>query len=208
RDLAERHGNLVQLIVQGYGSWGALLVSGDHVGTMAMADTILSLAQREGTSASLAFAYAAQLLSRFFRGELLGCEEHLANWSKYAAEPAFLQYPGAFGHVMGQSAINAWTMGRSDLARERLDRVLAFARDSNNPYELAEAQHMEWWLCDSLGDAERSSNAARRTLAVCEEHGFPWFAAFARAQLSILRARFGEREGIEAITDTVNITAN
>src|SRR5215469_5447442 len=208
RDLAEKHGNLAQLVLQGYGSWGALLVSGDHVGAMAMADTILGLAQREGTSASLAFAHAAQLLSRFYRGDLVGCEQHLAQWSNYGTEPTFLQYRGAFGHVMGQSAINAWTMGRSDVARERLARALAFARDSNNPYELAEAQYMECWVYERLRDAERSEDAAERTLAVCEEHGFPWFAAFARAQLGLLRARSGAREGFDAINDTVNSTAN
>lgn len=57
RTLAENSGNLVQFVLQGFGIWRSVFVSGDHHGPVALADRILDLAQREGSDASLAFAY-------------------------------------------------------------------------------------------------------------------------------------------------------
>src|ERR1700747_35667 len=77
-ELAEQNGNLAELVLHGYGAWNVALVSGDHAGAMAIADSILGFAQRDGTSATLAFAHAARLGSSFFRGEAVGAEEPLA----------------------------------------------------------------------------------------------------------------------------------
>ena len=62
RDLAAKTGNLAQLVLQGYGAWNVALVSGDHPGAMAITRALLSFAQRDGTSATFAFAHAAHLL--------------------------------------------------------------------------------------------------------------------------------------------------
>jgi len=210
RELAEKNGSLAPLVFQGYVAWGAALGAGDHTGATAIADTILRLAQRDGTDASLAFAHAARLLSCFFQGDLVGCEEHLASWNAYSTAPPFLGFPGAFGQVMGQSAHNVWTMGHADVARERIARGLAFAGQSNRPFELAVAHQLEAWLYHGLRETERSTNAWKRSLAISEEHGIPWFATLARVGLGANRALFdGEREGIDqlknGLTDSVGI---
>jgi hypothetical protein len=200
RELAERNGSLAQLVFQGYVAWGAALVAGDHTEATAIAETIVSLAQRDRTDASLAFAHAARLLSCFFRGDLVGCEDHLRSWNAYCAAPQFRQFPGAFLHVMGQSAINVWIMGHADVARERIAKGLAFAGESNSPFEVVVAHHLEAWLYRCLRENERSTNAAKRSLAVSEEHDIQWFAAAVRGVLGANRAQFdGEREGIDQL---------
>jgi class 3 adenylate cyclase len=79
--LAEKGGNLAQLIMQLFwteiGAWN----SGDISGSAALADQILDLAQREGSPTSLGFAHNAQLTVRFYLGDLVGAEEHFARWS-------------------------------------------------------------------------------------------------------------------------------
>jgi tetratricopeptide (TPR) repeat protein len=209
RELAEQNGNLAELVLHGYGAWNVALVSGDHAGAMAIADSILGFAQRDGTSATLAFAHAARLGSSFFRGEPVGCEEHLAFWSPHSAEPVFRQFPGAFAHVIGQTAINAWTMGHADVARERMARGLAFARDTNRPLDLAAAHLYESWLHLRLRETEQASDAARRALAISETHGVSWFAAVPRAMLGAIRARLGAaKEGLDLIKSGLTRMAN
>src|SRR5262249_6441541 len=92
------------------------------------------------------------------------------------------------------SAINAWTMGHADVARERIARNLAFAGESNSPFDLAWAHQQESWLYSCLRENERFISAAKRSLAISEEHGFPWIAASGRVFVDLNRAQYqGER---------------
>src|SRR5262249_3962985 len=59
RTLAEKAGNLDQLIRQVYATWATVHNSGDHLGAAALADHLLELAQREGSPANLGFAHMA-----------------------------------------------------------------------------------------------------------------------------------------------------
>ena len=63
RDLAEKGGNLAQLVVQVFGIWRSVIVSGDYSTAGLLADQILDLAQREGSPASFGFACHAQMCS-------------------------------------------------------------------------------------------------------------------------------------------------
>ena len=56
RDLAEKSGNLAQLVVQVFGIWRSVFVAGDYSTAGLLADRILDLAQREGSPASFGFA--------------------------------------------------------------------------------------------------------------------------------------------------------
>ena len=52
------------------------------------------LLEREGSHTSLAFAHAAQVDVRFFRGDFVGVEEHLARFSDFLEAADFRQFPG------------------------------------------------------------------------------------------------------------------
>ena len=49
RDLAEKGGNLAQLVLQVYGIWRSIVNTGDYSTAALLADRILHLAQREGS---------------------------------------------------------------------------------------------------------------------------------------------------------------
>ena len=70
RDLAEKSGNLAQLVAQVFGIWRSFFITGDYSTAALLADRILYLAQREGSPASLGFACRAQVDVSFYRGDL------------------------------------------------------------------------------------------------------------------------------------------
>jgi hypothetical protein len=57
--------------------FGAVILSGDYPGATRVADQIHDLAQHEGSKTSLGFAHFAQIVARYYRGDLVGLEEHL-----------------------------------------------------------------------------------------------------------------------------------
>ena len=66
RDLAEKGGNLAQLVAQVFGIWRSVIVSGDYSTAALLADRILDLAEREGSPASFGFVCRAQVDVSFF----------------------------------------------------------------------------------------------------------------------------------------------
>jgi tetratricopeptide (TPR) repeat protein len=201
--LAEKCGNLAQLVLQRFKFWASAFGSGDHPFAAALADQILDLAQREGSPTSLALAHNAEQSVHCLRGDLIGAEKHFACWNRFREAVADTRLPGAPGAVvvpMGVAIRCAWTMGYADKAREHMARLIAFTHDSENPYDLAFGRVIEsWWLC-YLKEPERAQAAATQALALCEEHGFPYLINLARTMVGWARAQLGStREGVSII---------
>jgi tetratricopeptide (TPR) repeat protein len=135
RALAEKGGNLAQLVLQAFASFGAFVVWGDYASASALADQILDLAQREGSYTSLGFAHAAQVYVRFFRGDLVGVEEHFTCLSSFVEAACFTQFPGALANTLGFASLSAWMLGHADSARARIAQAIALARDDKNGFD-------------------------------------------------------------------------
>jgi hypothetical protein len=69
--LAEKSGNLAQLILQLSAIRAGATVSGDHPSATALADRMLDLAQREGSPTSLGLAHFAQLSATLTQHQLV-----------------------------------------------------------------------------------------------------------------------------------------
>ena len=81
--LAERSGNLTQLV-----NWMAsrcltVFFSGDFPAVVSLADQALELSVRQGSSANLAFVHALQVLARHQLSDLDGAERHFEAGLKY-----------------------------------------------------------------------------------------------------------------------------
>jgi hypothetical protein len=61
RDLAEKGGNLAQLVVQVFGIWRSLFMSGDYSTAVVLADRILYLAQRSSAARVKAWRLSARV---------------------------------------------------------------------------------------------------------------------------------------------------
>jgi class 3 adenylate cyclase len=200
RELAEKGGNLAQLVAQVFEIWRSLFGTGDYSTAALLADRILELARREGSPASFGFACSAQVQVHLLRGDLAGADEHFARWSSFLSAPGFRQVLGAAVIAIGSAGQLAWALGRADIARERVARATAFARESNHPYDLAVARVFESRLLCLQRAPERAELAASQALAISDEHGFPIPRNQSRSMLGWARAQLGRAgEGVALI---------
>jgi class 3 adenylate cyclase/tetratricopeptide (TPR) repeat protein len=200
RDLAEKGGNLPQLIQQIFGVWSTVFVGGDYPGATVLADQLRNLAQREGSLKSLAFAEHARQSVSFYSGKLLVVEGHFARLGELLEAADYRQIPTAVVVVIGDATFSARILGHIDAARARIAQLIGFTRDEQNPYHLAFARCFESWLHLSLGEPQRAEAAATQTLALSEEYGFPFFTNCARIAVGRARAELGHAgEGVSLI---------
>jgi predicted ATPase len=147
RVLAEKLGNLSQIVRQETRTWGAVLTNGNYASAAAIADHILDLAQRQGHDTEhLALALNAQVQTRFYGGDLVGAEEQFARLSELIRTAGLRQAAGITPITIGVIGLGAWILGRADSAHERMARAVAFARDSKQPFNLAMALLFEGYL--------------------------------------------------------------
>ena len=200
RELAEKSGTLAQLVAQVHGVWRGVGVTGDYTTAGLLADRILALAQREGSPASFGFACIAQVVASFSSGDLAGVEQYFGRWSGFLNEDGLRQIPGAAVLAIGIASWCAWALGRADIARARIARMIAFAKDSNSLYDLASARRFESWLYCWLRESQRAEVAAAQALAIAEEHGFLTLRGVTLPPLGWARAQLGgTAEGVALI---------
>jgi class 3 adenylate cyclase/tetratricopeptide (TPR) repeat protein len=200
RALAEKSGKLDQLVPQLNGAFAAALVSGDLPAASNLADQILDFARRKEDPVSLGFAHMDQVLVRYYRGDLAGAEAHFAAGTPFFEARSFRRFPAGFVSALNHASLNAWTIGRADLAEQRINQALATARANKSPYDLAYAFFVAGWLYCLLGQPERSEPLAAQAVALCDEHGFPHFGGLARVALGHTTARLGRaQDGVSII---------
>jgi tetratricopeptide (TPR) repeat protein len=193
RLLAEKSGSLSQLIREEAKIWRAVITAGDYAGAIALADRILDLSHGDGDHpARMVFALNAQMQTRFYTGDLQAVEEHYERLSPLIDTLGEKQAPGNNIVAIGIACLTAWVLGRSISARQRIERALAFAQKSKNPYDLAMALH---FLANLYASAERDPDRAEETaaqlLALSEKNGFSYAASLALGPLGWARAQKG-----------------
>src|SRR6266481_209967 len=200
RALAEKGGNLMQLVQRLHGTWQAVQVSGDYAAAAALADQLLDLAQREGSTVSLGLAHQAQLISRYWSGDLVGAEQHFERGSMFFEASGFKQVSGAAALTFCYSSLNAWTIGRADTARDRMRRAIAAAGESNSHFDLAMAQKVAAELHLYLRDPEMAEMLASQAVALSDQYGFALGRRFSQICLGRARGQLGHAgEGIALI---------
>src|SRR5215468_1604584 len=201
RVLAEKVGNLSQLVRQETRTWGAVLTAGNYAGAMTIADRILGLAQRQcHDTAHLAFAHYTQVQTRFYSGDLIGAEEQLSCLNELIRTVGLKQIAGIAPITIGVTGLGAWILGRADSARERIARAMALARDSNQPYDLAMALLFEGYLHRFQGEPRQVEAVGVQLLSLSEEHGFAYACDLARGLIGWARAQLGRTaEGVSLI---------
>src|SRR6516225_8925184 len=172
RVLAEKVGNLSQIVRQETRTWGAVLTNGDYARAAAIADHILDLAQRQGHKTEhLALAHYAQVQTRLYRGDLIGAEEQFARLSNLTQTVGLRQAAGIAPITIGVIGLGAWILGRADSAHQHIARAVAFARDSRQPFDLAMALLFEGYLHRFQREPRQAEVAGTQLLSLSEEHG-------------------------------------
>jgi tetratricopeptide (TPR) repeat protein len=204
--LAQRSGELRELVASMAGRSFQALIVGALSNAAALADEALELARRERNPTSLALLHLQQLMVHFYRGDLAGAEGYFTNGLTFFDDPGFKRNPvGTAIAVFGWASWTAWMLGRADVARERLAKM-RLAVNPANPHDVAWSNAREADLHVLMRENESAEASAARALALCEQHLFPSDAGDSRCALGHARAQLGHaadgialiRQGIDA----------
>jgi tetratricopeptide (TPR) repeat protein len=207
--LAEKSGTLARLVDSVMSRCIIAVTSGDVPAASALSDQALGLAVREGSPTRLGAAHALHILTRFYRGDLTGVEEHFTTGLTFFDDPGFRQFPGTAVFAFAFAGFNAWLLGRADVARDRMAQAMA-AADPNNPYDLAYSEFCAAQLRMLLREYDHAEALAAQALARSEKQQFPHVAAMSRSVLGQVRAQRGRategvaliRQGIAGLLET------
>ena len=186
--LAEKIGNLKQLLNWMFSRYIVLLVSGELSASAALADQALEIALREGSPASLGMAYGQKMFTCNWAGDPAGTEQHFTQWIKFFGDPAFRQLPGALVAGFSAAVESAWMLGRADVARQRMAQLQAAV---SNPYDIAFSSVNAARLCVDMREYEQAEALAARALDLSEKNQFLLIAALSRVFLGRARAELG-----------------
>jgi class 3 adenylate cyclase/tetratricopeptide (TPR) repeat protein len=200
RKLAEKSGNLTQLVLQVVAMWASANTSGDIPASTTFADQALDLAQRDGSPASMALAHMAQIGSRNLRADLVGAEEYFVRGIEHFTAAGFRRVPGSVAYTFGAASLNAWALGRADTARERMRQAIAGGSENNSPYEKTWAQSLAAELQIHLREPTEAEVIAEQVVTLSDERGFSQFNGAGRVILGWARANLGHTsEGVALI---------
>jgi tetratricopeptide (TPR) repeat protein len=201
--LAEKSGNLAQLIKSMITRGNTALDSGDLAAAGTLADQALELAFREGSPANLGGAHALQMTARYYLGDLASAEKHFTAGLAFFDDLGFRQAPGAPVGRFGFPSLIAWMLGRTNVARERMARAMA-AAIGNNPFDVAHSGYWAVRLHVYLREYEKAEALAARALELSEKHHLKLVAALSRVGLGEARAQLGRAtEGIGLISQGI-----
>jgi tetratricopeptide (TPR) repeat protein len=193
--LAEKSGNLTQLLNLTLAKGVNAMNAGNLPAAGALADEALELALREGNPVIVGVAHTFQVMARHFRADLDGAEKHYTAGLKFFENPGFKLTREPRLSAFAYSSWNAWMLGRADLARERMARMIV---NGNNPYDLALSGYYLVYLRVYMREYEQAEALAERTLELSDKNQFQQFAAISRCVLGHARAQVGGA-GVELI---------
>jgi class 3 adenylate cyclase/tetratricopeptide (TPR) repeat protein len=207
RALAEKTGNLPELVLQLWAAARYAQGRGDYFSAAALGTQALETAQRETSPFCLAIAHEALLSTRFLMGDFVGGEDHFARARAFLEAPGFVQMGdlaldvGTFGYA----SWNSWITGHADAARERDDHVrLVRGRAQRNQYVIAMAQISAANMHAMFREFARAEALAGEALAWAEEHGFVAATLWARTFLGLARAELGRTaEGVALLREAL-----
>ena len=202
--LAKKNGDVTQLINWLTSRGSTLLISGELLAADTTLDQAHELAQRHGVQEAR-HIHRLQILTRYWRGDLIGSEQHFAAWLASFGDP-LVCHPRSINEAVNALAFasfNAWVLGRADVARQREAQMIAVA-DRGSPFEVANAGYCASRLELDLRDYEQASALAAHSLELAEKHQMPNPAARSRCCLGAARAHLGEAiEGIALIREGI-----
>jgi tetratricopeptide (TPR) repeat protein len=201
--LARKSGSLSQLVPLIHATGYAALIAGDLETATTLADEAIELALREGNPTNLGLGYDLQVIVRHFHCDFAGTEEHFTRGLSFFEDAAIWPFPPLRLNPFGVASWNAWMLGRPELTRTRLARLMA-AANQNNPADVAGSGVLGALTYLLLKEHERAEMLAAKTLELSEKHQMPQLAELARLYLGWARACLGRpSEGVALIRQAI-----
>jgi predicted ATPase len=185
RELCEREGETPELFPALSGVWAVHLLRGALRTAYQLAEQLLRRAQSARDPAGSMAGHVALGHTSYQMGGFLSAREHFENAiSLYDPErhrSLIFRYGGADASVncMSGAAWALWQSGYPDRALKRGNEALALAQALSHPYSLAFAGVFVTVLHQIRREARVAQETAESMIALCAEHGFTQFLAYA-----------------------------
>jgi len=201
--MAEKSGQLQQLLTWLLLKCTTALVSGEFSVVSALLEQAMGLAHREGSAAGLGNVHELYEATYFLRGMLPEVETHFAAGSEQFARDDFRRLPGAAIAAYGWAAWNAWALGHVDAARKRLDDMTK-AANAESPYDVAFAAVFSTTINFYFGNFHEAEVTSRSALAIAQKHRFPYIAALLLCIRGQILAQMNRpADGVELIREGI-----
>jgi len=164
-----------------WGLWVFDVTRGELQEGQALAEQLLSLAQRVQAPALLLEARYALWSTSFWRGELRAAQasaEHgMALYKAWQHCSLAFLYGGHDPGVCCRDfcALTLWLLGYPAQALQRSQEALALAQEWSHPFTLAEAWGYSTWLHQLRRQPQAVREQAERLMALSHEQGFPYW---------------------------------
>jgi predicted ATPase len=203
--LAEKSGNVRQLVDWLTSRGSTLLISGELLAADATLDQAHELAQRHGIE-EVGGIHRIQILTRYWRGDLVGSEKHFAAWLASFGDPIACDSRSINDAVnaLAFASFNAWVLGRAEVARQRQAQMITVA-SRGSPFEIANAAYCASRLELFLREYERARALCTHALELAEKHQLPDAAQRSRCGIGAALAYLGRpAEGLALIRQVVD----
>jgi tetratricopeptide (TPR) repeat protein len=166
-------------------------VTGDLAAAAALTDEGLELVLSAGNPNWIAILRLLQMIVPYYRGDFTRAENYFGAGLIFFHDPVIKQDPsGIVPQFFGWASLNAWVLGRAEIARERLDKMRAVT-NPDNPHDLAYSDFFAANLYTLMRENEGAETLAARALDLSEKHGLGHPAACARCFLGQAQAQLG-----------------
>jgi len=100
---------------------------------------------------------------------------------------------------LGITGLNAWILGRPELARQRIAEMIAIT-NANNPYEVAMSRALAAEVRFVLREYDQAAALAGQALELSEKHQFSFHAAISKCALGKVQTQIAHAtEGVELL---------
>jgi class 3 adenylate cyclase/tetratricopeptide (TPR) repeat protein len=185
RLLAEQLNQSKYLVPLLYGEGGFHLVRAEDKLALKLYANIETVGEQTNDSAVILLGHYLQGCAHCFMGDFSAARDsynkcHTMDDAAYRAFYATLIAEDPHAGMLGQLAVMLSYLGFFEQARARIKQALSEARQLASPYTLAYVLHMAGWIEWIANSPETVQQYARSQAALCSEHDFALFAAWAQ----------------------------
>ena len=185
RELCLQVGDTPQLATVLWALWAYYLIAGKLQTALEVAEQYRALAQKTQHPELLLETCQLVGLTLHHLGDLVAARPHLeqgvALYDPEQHHALIFRHGGVDTGVAMQThlALTLWLLGYPSQARSSMDDAQLLTQKLNHPFSQAYAWLCNAWLRELCGEQQNVREPAEKAVAICAEHGFPFWGAVA-----------------------------
>ncbi len=189
RDLARDQNEPLLLFAVLNGLWGFHYTRGRVQASLDISSEMMAIADQLGDRGAIREAHTAMGSSLELTGDLAAARHHLEQSLAMADAPRQMGRPGRFGpdpNVLCLTRLCSvlFDLGYPDQAMKRAYEAMSAVDAGSDPFSFAMATIFVAQIHCARREAQQGEETARRVVALCEEHGYPFWLSVGKRILA------------------------